>query len=168
MFKDNKLYSQGHKSLEDTLFKDHFGKSHLETSSRKYKWIKIRDNHCLGEFICSSWVPQGRNQEETPQKFQTHFTKIMLKPPEAAQRKGRTSELAWGLALPGCFYKLKKAPCGLFLFRAVWLPFPAVLPGDYVPACHCGGRPWATVRVGQWWKQAVRKGDKTSYCCIFE
>lgn len=47
---------------------------------------------------------------------------------EAAQRKGRFSELAWGLALPGCFNKLKKAACGIFHFRMGCLPFPVVLP----------------------------------------
>lgn len=63
--KGNKLYSQGHRRLENTLFKDHFGKSHVETSFSKYKWIKIRENHCLGGFLCSltqkySWMSAGK------------------------------------------------------------------------------------------------------------
>lgn len=46
--------------------------------------------------------PKIETDRKPQNSFQTNFIKLMAQ----AQRKGRSSELTWGLALLGCFYKL--------------------------------------------------------------
>lgn len=52
-----------------------------------------------------SWVSQGRNREETPEKS-PEFIKLMIEPKGENTEEGRPSKMTQGLALPGCFYKL--------------------------------------------------------------
>lgn len=57
-----------------------------------------------------SGSPKMEIKKKPQQNFQTNFVRLILGHREAAERKGRSSELTRGLALLGCSYELVTKP----------------------------------------------------------
>lgn len=57
-----------------------------------------------------SGSPKLEIKKKSQKNFQTNFVRLILEHREAAETKGRSSEVTRGLALLGCFYELGTKP----------------------------------------------------------